>query len=132
MVFVNNFRLIMPCALQSSNAVFSQLQQLTTLIIIRHRQVHDYFHGTAISLQQHSDLDCPGIDRCAVFIGDSSLSSQSFTLPLQYASVPPARLITSEPEVPVPVCSETMREPSVISYDSLLDGQDWLNNVWEN
>ena len=25
-----------------------------------------------------------------------------------------------------------MREPSVISYDSLLDGQDWLNNVWEN
>ena len=89
---------------------------------------HDSFHGTGISMFQHSTSEVPGNSRGCVAISQTMANSKSVAeLPESYTEVAPAVLLNKTPSVPE-TCGPLHGDVSAINH-AIKEEFNWLENV---
>ena len=87
----------------------------------------DSFHGTGISLFQHTTNEIPGSSQGCVNISQTTVNSKSVAeLPVSYTEVAPAVLPNKTP--PVPETSSQVQGGSTVNR-ALKEELDWLEDV---
>lgn len=87
----------------------------------------DSFHGTGISLFQHSSADNPGTVRERINISDSSDKTVIKELPSTYTDIAPVEALTYKPQLP-PTTSQ-LKSGETNFCPAIVDEYSWLDQA---
>lgn len=85
------------------------------------------FHGTGISLMQHPDKACDGLERNTVTVRDRNEGTRVLSLPDFYTNIAPTSFRCERPEVPS--ITGALTSSGALLPNAMLAEQSWLETV---